>query len=252
MTTEDNRVSPAWPKKYFGAYTPPLTTLPNLVKPQLDSFKWLREVGLKEVFSEFSSINDYSRKKFELSFTDFKLSEPKYDEFYAKENKLSYEAPLKVTVRLKNKIMGSMKEQEIFMADFPLMTGHGTFIISGIERVIVPQLARSFGVFFTAEEARGKKYFGAKIIPSRGAWIEIETDTDGALNVRIDRKRKFTSGFATARSEAWTTRKISSTPYLGQSATTSQKSDGSASTNVLGSPWVRRNWIAGRFPSTTS
>ena len=191
MTTEDNRVSPAWPKKYFGAYTPPLTTLPNLVKPQLDSFKWLREVGLKEVFSEFSSINDYSRKKFELSFTDFKLSEPKYDEFYAKENKLSYEAPLKVTVRLKNKIMGSMKEQEIFMADFPLMTGHGTFIISGIERVIVPQLARSFGVFFTAEEARGKKYFGAKIIPSRGAWIEIETDTDGALNVRIDRKRKF-------------------------------------------------------------
>src|SRR3989339_1193795 len=178
-------------KKYFGAYTPPLTTLPNLVKPQLDSFKWLREVGLKEVFSEFSSINDYSRKKFELSFTDFKLSEPKYDEFYAKENKLSYEAPLKVTVRLKNKIMGSMKEQEIFMADFPLMTGHGTFIISGIERVIVPQLARSFGVFFTASEVKGRQLFGAKIIPSRGAWIEIESDLDGTLYVRIDRKRKF-------------------------------------------------------------
>ncbi|MBI5458073.1 DNA-directed RNA polymerase subunit beta [Candidatus Kaiserbacteria bacterium] len=191
MPTENSESVQSWPKRYFSAYTPPLTTLPNLVKPQIDSFKRLLEVGLKEVFSEFSSISDYSGKKFELDFADFKLSEPKYDEFFAKENKLSYEAPLKITVRLKNKIMGTVKEQEIFMADFPLMTEHGTFIISGIERVIVPQLARSFGVFFTAEEIRGRKYFGAKIIPSRGAWIEIETDTDGALNVRIDRKRKF-------------------------------------------------------------
>ena len=180
-----------WQKKHFGAYTPPLTTLPNLVEAQVNSFKWLVETGLKEVFSEFSSIKDYSGKKFELDFAGFKLSEPKFDEFYAKQNKLSYEAPLKVTVRLKNKIVGSVKEQEIFMADFPLMTAHGTFVISGIERVIVPQLARSFGVFFTADEVKGRKYFGAKIIPARGAWIEIETDLDGALYVRIDRKRKF-------------------------------------------------------------
>ncbi len=179
------------PKKHFGAYRPALTTLPNLVEPQVESFKWLLETGLKEVFSEFSSIKDYSGKKFELDFTGFKLQEPKFDEFYAKQNKLSYEAPLKVTVRLKNKIVGSVKEQEIFMADFPLQTAHGTFIISGIERVIVPQLARSFGVFFTADEVKGRKYFGAKIIPARGAWIEIETDVDGALYVRIDRKRKF-------------------------------------------------------------
>ena len=191
MSTQKTSLAAAWPKKYFGAYTEPLTTLPNLVEPQITSFKWLLETGLKEVFSEFSSIRDYSGKKFELDFAGFKLSLPKYDEFYAKQNKLSYEAPLKVTVRLKNKIVGSVKEQEIFMADFPLMTAHGTFIISGIERVIVPQLARSFGVFFTADEMRGRKYFGAKIIPSRGAWIEIETDMDGALYVRIDRKRKF-------------------------------------------------------------
>src|SRR3989338_5455238 len=191
MSKENNQELQIWPKKYFGAYAPPLTTLPNLVEPQVNSFKWLLETGLKEVFSEFSSINDYSRKKFELDFAGFKLAEPKYDEFYAKQNKLSYDAPLKAMVRLKNKIVGSVKEQEIFMADFPLMTKHGTFIISGIERVIVPQLARSFGVFFTADEIKGKKYFGAKIIPARGAWIEIETDVDGALYIRIDRKRKF-------------------------------------------------------------
>ena len=178
-------------KKYFGAYQKPLTSLPNLVEPQVASFKWLLEKGLAEVFKEFSSIKDYSAKKFELDFTGFKIGEPKHNEFYAKDNKHSYEAPLKVVVRLKNKTVGSVKEQEIFMADFPLMTKHGTFIISGIERVIVPQLARSFGIFFTADEIRGRKYFGAKIIPSRGAWIEIETDVDGAIYVRIDRKRKF-------------------------------------------------------------
>ncbi len=178
-------------KKYFGAYQKPLTSLPNLVEPQVASFKWLLEKGFAEVFKEFSSIKDYSAKKFELDFTGFKIGEPKHNEFYAKDNKHSYEAPLKVVVRLKNKTVGSVKEQEIFMADFPLMTKHGTFIISGIERVIVPQLARSFGIFFTADEIRGRKYFGAKIIPSRGAWIEIETDVDGAIYVRIDRKRKF-------------------------------------------------------------
>ncbi|OHA20819.1 MAG: DNA-directed RNA polymerase subunit beta [Candidatus Taylorbacteria bacterium RIFCSPHIGHO2_01_FULL_51_15] len=191
MISEQSSIKEARPKKYFGSYKSPLTTLPNLVEPQVESFKWLLETGLKEVFSEFSSIKDYSGKKFELDFTGFKLLEPKYDEFYAKQNKLSFEAPLKVTVRLKNKIVGSVKEQEIFMADFPMQTEHGTFIISGIERVIVPQLARSFGVFFTSDEIKGKQYFGAKIIPARGAWIEIETDVDGSLYVRIDRKRKF-------------------------------------------------------------
>ncbi len=179
------------PKKYWSRFKKPLTHLPNLVEPQIDSFKWLIEKGIEEVFKEFFSIKDYAGKKFELDFTGFKLSLPKYDEYYAKANKLSYEASLKAMVRLKNKILGSSKEQEIFMSELPLMTSHGTFIISGIERVIVPQLARSFGIFFTAEEIRGKKYFGAKIIPARGAWIEIESDPDGAIYVRIDKKRKF-------------------------------------------------------------
>jgi DNA-directed RNA polymerase subunit beta len=178
-------------KKYFGKFKKPLIPLPNMVEAQINSFNWLLKDGLNEVFAEFSSIKDYSDKKFELDFTGFELDKPKFDEFYAKENKLSFEAPLKVTVRVKNKTFGSVKEQEIFMADFPLMTDHGTFIINGIERVIVPQLARSFGIFFTSEELKGRNYFGAKIIPARGAWIEIESDPDGAIYVRIDRKRKF-------------------------------------------------------------
>jgi len=178
-------------KKFFGKFRKPLADIPNLVEPQIESFKWLVKEGLKEVFQEFSSIKDFSEKKFTLDFTGFELAEPKYDEYYAKENKLSYEAPLKVKVRLKNHIVKSEKEQEIFMADFPLMTSHGTFIVSGIERVVVPQLARSFGVFFTSQEIRGRRVFGAKIIPSRGAWIEIETDLEGIIYVRIDKKRKF-------------------------------------------------------------
>ena len=121
----------------------------------------------------------------------FELEQPKYDEYYAKEKKLSYEAPLKVRVKLTNKVLNTEKEQELFLADFPMMTPHGTFIISGIERVIVPQLARSFGVFFTKIELKGRSLFGVKIIPARGAWIEIETDIDKTIYVRIDRKRKF-------------------------------------------------------------
>ncbi|MBA3732886.1 DNA-directed RNA polymerase subunit beta [Patescibacteria group bacterium] len=181
----------ARPQKFFGRFKKPLVPTPNFVEPQLDSFKWLIEKGLKEVFDEFSSIKDYSEKKFTLDFTGFELAHAKHDEYFAKDNKLSYEAPLKVKVKLKNHILGTEKEQEIFMADFPLMTSHGTFIISGIERVIVPQLARSYGVFFTASEVKGRQLFGAKIIPSRGAWVEIESDAEGMIFVRIDRKRKF-------------------------------------------------------------
>ncbi|CAN5121490.1 DNA-directed RNA polymerase subunit beta [soil metagenome] len=178
-------------KKSFGRFREPMTEMPDLVISQVDSFKWLIENGLKEVFEEFSSIKDFSERKFQLDFVGFELDKPKLNEYEAKDNKLSYEAPLKVRVRLKNLIMKTEKEQEIFMADFPLMTSHGTFIISGIERVVVPQLARSFGVFFTDQDIKGKKTFGAKIIPARGAWIEFETDLDGTMFVRIDRKRKF-------------------------------------------------------------
>jgi DNA-directed RNA polymerase subunit beta len=178
-------------KKYFAAYQKPLIESPNLVEAQVDSYKWLLEEGMKETFKEFSPISDYSEKKFDLEFVSFELLAPKFDEFYAKQNKLSYEAPLRVKVRLNNKNLSTSKEQELFVADLPLMTEHGTFVINGVERVIVPQLARSFGVFFTASEYRGRKYFGAKIIPARGAWVELESDPDKGVYVRIDRKRKF-------------------------------------------------------------
>ena len=178
-------------KKYFARYKKPLVPFPNLIENQLSSFNWLVEEGIKEVFKEFSPINDYSEKKFQLDFTSFSLGEPKFTEEYTKVNKLTYEGPLKARVKLLNKGLGTTKEQEIFMADVPLMTKHGTFIINGVERVIVPQLTRSFGVFFTEQELKSKKYFGAKIIPARGVWIEIESDSDGAVYVRIDKKRKF-------------------------------------------------------------
>ncbi|MBI2628357.1 MAG: DNA-directed RNA polymerase subunit beta [Candidatus Niyogibacteria bacterium] len=177
-------------KKYFSRYREPFTPLPNLVETQIASFKWFLEKGLKELFEEFSGITDYTGKELQLDFINFTLDQPKYDEFYAKANNRSYEVPLRVKVRLKNKKTGESKEQEIFLADLPLMTSRGTFMVNGVERVFVAQLARSFGVYFTANELRGKKLFGAKIIPSRGAWIEIETDYDNVLYARLDRKRK--------------------------------------------------------------
>jgi len=178
-------------QKHFSRHREPLAKVGNLVESQLASYRWLTKEGLAEIFKEFSPIKDYSDKKFELEFVGFGLDEPKFDEHYAKLNQLTYDAPLRVRVKLKNKIVGAEKEQEIFLADFPVMTPHGTFIINGNERVVVSQLARSFGVFFTENELRGKKYFGAKIIPATGAWIEFETETDGVIYVRIDRKRKF-------------------------------------------------------------
>ncbi|MEW5908007.1 MAG: DNA-directed RNA polymerase subunit beta [Patescibacteria group bacterium] len=178
-------------KKYFSKYKESAIALPNLVKIQQDSFNWFLKEGLKELFGEFFPILDYTEKEFILDLIGFSIGEPKHDELYARENNLTYEAPLKIKVRLKNKKTGIIKEQEIFITDFPLMTPRGTFIINGVERVIVPQLARSFGVYFTADTSKGKKYFGAKIVPSRGVWIEIVTDSDGIIHVSIDRRRKF-------------------------------------------------------------
>ncbi len=179
------------PKKSFQHYRDARVPLPDLVEPQRVSFKEFVEVGLKDVFKEFSPISDYSEKKFELLFKKYELGSPKTTPEYAKENKLTYEAPLRAQVVLKNKTFGGEKEQEIFMADIPVMTVNGTFIVNGVERVIVPQLARSYGIFFTTSESKGRTYFGAKIIPARGAWVEIESESDGCIYVKIDRKRKF-------------------------------------------------------------
>lgn len=178
-------------KKYFGNFKESLIEMPNLVDAQTNSYKWFVEEGIKEVLKEFSPISDYSGEKLELEFNGFELGTPEHDEYYAKDNKKSYDAPLKARVKLKNKVMGSEKEQDIFLVDMPVMTNHGTFVINGVERVIVPQLARSFGVFFTEQEIKGRKYFGAKIIPQRGAWVELESEADGVIYIRIDRKRKF-------------------------------------------------------------
>ena len=158
-------------KKYFSKYKEPLVPLPNLLETQIESYKWLIKDGIKETLKEFSPLRDYSEKKFELSFESFTMGEPKHTPLYAKENKLSYEASLKVRVKLLNKMNSSTKEQEVFFSDFPLMTKQGTFIINGVERVIVPQLTRSSGVFFTELEVKGRKKFGAKKIPNRGVWI---------------------------------------------------------------------------------
>lgn len=185
-------------KKYFGRYKKPLAPLPNLLELQHASFNWLVEHGLGELFKEFTPINDYTGKKFALEFTGFELDKPKTTEEQAKRNNLTYEAPLRVKVKLINKTIKEEKEQELFLSDFPIMTPHGTFIINGVERIIVPQLARSFGVFFTAGEIKGKKLFGAKVIPVRGVWIEIESEADGSLYVRIDRKRKFSLNYLLA------------------------------------------------------
>ena len=179
------------PQRRFEKSAGPRVPLPDLIEPQRESFKWFIDQGLKEVFKEFSPISDYSDKKFELQFKKYDISEPKYSPEFAKENKRTYEASLRATVVLKNKTFDSDKEQEIFMADIPVMTDNGTFIINGVERVIVPQLARSYGIFFTASESKGKTLFGAKIIPARGAWVEIESDADGVIYVKIDRKKKF-------------------------------------------------------------
>ena len=178
-------------KKYFSKFKKPLIDIPNLVDHQVKSYEWLLREGIKDVLKEFSPIKDYAEKKFELSFTDFEVSDPSYNEFQAKEKKISYEGQLKAKVKLKNRSLGSEVEQEIFLSDIPMMTNHGTFIVNGIERVIVPQLARSYGIFFILNDAKGKNFFGAKVIPARGAWLEIESEADGAIYVKIDKKRKF-------------------------------------------------------------
>ncbi|MBI4121056.1 MAG: DNA-directed RNA polymerase subunit beta, partial [Parcubacteria group bacterium] len=179
------------PKKTFSRYKKPMIDMPNLVESQRASYDWLLTDGLEELRKEFSPISDYSGKKFDIEFLSFAFGEPKHEEFYAKEHKLTLEVPLRATMRLRNKLLKTEKEQEIFLADVPQMTDHGTFIVNGNERVIVSQLTRSFGVTFTADFNKGKKYFGAKIIPARGAWVELEIEPDGAVYVRIDKKRKF-------------------------------------------------------------
>jgi len=162
-----------------------------LLETQKESWKIFWERDLKELFSEISPIRDYTKKELELWFLDYKLDQPRYkSDFEAKQNNDSYEAPLRAKTKLVNLKTKEIKEQEVFLTDFPLMTDRGTFIVNGVERVVISQLIRSPGVFFTSQLISGKNYFGAKIIPNRGAWLEFETEGSGLIGVKIDRKRK--------------------------------------------------------------
>jgi DNA-directed RNA polymerase subunit beta len=165
--------------------------LPYLLSIQKESWQRFWERDLKELFSEASPIRDYTGKELELWFLDYKLDEPKYKtDLEAKQNNDSYEAALRVKTKLVNLKTKEIKEQEVFLTDFPLMTERGTFIVNGVERVAISQLIRSPGAFFTAQTIGGKNYFGAKIIPNRGAWLEFETEPSGFIGVKIDRRRK--------------------------------------------------------------
>jgi DNA-directed RNA polymerase subunit beta len=177
-------------KRTYFTKTDDALDLPNLVDHQNRSFQWFVEEGLGELLAEISPIDDYTGAKLSLSFKDYRFEEPKLSEAIARENNVSYEAPLKATVELTNKVTGEVKEQEIYLGDYPWMTERGTFVINGAERVVVSQLIRSAGVFFTADPHGTSNLYGAKVIPGRGAWLEFETAASGAIYVKIDRKRK--------------------------------------------------------------
>ncbi len=164
--------------------------IPDLTVHQKDSWADFVKNGLREVFEELNPIDDYTGQKLSLRFKDYYFKDPKETEREAKYNLATYEAPLHVLVELENKATGKKKEQDIYFGDYPWMTERATFIINGTERVIVSQLIRSAGVFFNAETIGLKRYYGAKVIPGRGAWLEFETASNGAIYVKIDRRRK--------------------------------------------------------------
>ncbi len=176
-------------RKFFSRFDE-VMEMPNLIEAQLRSYKWFWDKGLKELFEEINSIKDFTGKNLELFFGEYFLDKPKYDEKTAKERNTTFEAPLYVSVKLANKVTNKTKTQDVYLGDFPLMTPRGTFVINGVERVVVSQLVKSPGVFFTGESTRGRNWYGAKIIPNRGAWLELETDINGVISVKIDRKRR--------------------------------------------------------------
>jgi DNA-directed RNA polymerase subunit beta len=177
-------------KRVYFTNADEILDLPNLVDHQNKSFQWFVEEGLGELLAEVSPIDDYTGAKLSIKFKDYHFESPKITESEARENNVSYDVPLKAVVELTNKVTGEVKDQEIYLGDYPWMTKRGTFIINGAERVVVSQLIRSAGVFFTADSHAVRNLYGAKVIPGRGAWLEFETASAGALYVKIDRKRK--------------------------------------------------------------
>src|SRR5579871_2518370 len=182
------------PERVSFARIPDIRAMPSLIQVQLDSFEWFKREGLRELFAEISPIEDFTNKNLKLEFIvpDEPFGEPKYTDDQCRERDATYAAPLYVKARLTYKETGEIQEKDIFMGDFPLMTKVGTFIINGAERVVVSQLVRSPGVYYTADEdpTTGRSLFAAKLIPNRGAWLEFETSNKNLLSVKIDRKRK--------------------------------------------------------------
>src|ERR1700716_2441917 len=171
---------------------PEMLPVAELIETQIRSFNWFKREGLKELFEEINPITDYTGKNYELRFLDYSFGEPKFDKEECRARDMTYSAPLRINTRLTIKETGEIKETEVFMGDFAIMTEEGTFIVNGTERVVVSQLVRSPGIYFTDAEDRvtGRTLFAAKLIPNRGAWLEIETSNKDILTVKIDRKRK--------------------------------------------------------------
>ena len=177
-------------RKSFARYQE-ILEMPNLLEIQKKSYQWFLDVGLREVFRDVAAITDYAGN-LELSFIDYSMDEkPKYDVEECKARDCTYAAPIKVRVRLRNKETEEIKEQEIFMGDFPIMTNSGTFVINGAERVIVSQIVRSPGMYYTRTADKADNLtFATTVIPYRGAWLEYETDLSDVFYVRIDKNRK--------------------------------------------------------------
>ncbi len=178
-------------KRRTFASIPEILEVPNLIAIQRDSIDWLLSDGLRETFKDISPIEDFTGSMM-VEFGDHEFGDPKYSVEECKDKDMSYQAPLFVEVRFTNKETGEIKEQQVFMGDFPLMTDRGTFIINGTERVVVSQLVRSPGVYYSEDRDKrtDKSILSGKIIPSRGAWLELETDARDVVSVRVDRKRK--------------------------------------------------------------
>jgi DNA-directed RNA polymerase subunit beta len=191
--TLDRVTSPVRQRRDF-ASLPEVLPLPDLIQTQLDSFKWFCDEGLSELFAEISPIQDFTGKNLDLKFISSEFREPKYSEEECRTKDITFSKPLWARVELVNKETGEVTEQDVFLGDFPWMTDKGTFVINGAERVVVSQLVRSPGVYFTGvdDPTTGRRLFYAKLIPNRGAWLEFETSNKDVISVKVDRKRKLT------------------------------------------------------------
>jgi DNA-directed RNA polymerase subunit beta len=192
VTDPGRRGSMVAPDRKAYARIPEVLPVPNLIELQLDSFRWFIEHGLRELFDEISPIQDFTSRVMELRFREYEFELPKYSELECRTRDLTFSKPLYVWAELLIKETGEIQRQRVYMGDFPFMTDQGTFIINGAERVVVSQLVRSPGVYYTSvdDPATGRLLFNAKVIPNRGAWLEFETAARGQLYVKVDRKRK--------------------------------------------------------------